>query len=472
MEDVASGGQQPAKYRPVGLSCEVAATLRLALPLALTQFGQIAMFTTDLALIGRLGDTYLAAGALAHTVLFIAFLIGMGVVAAVAPLTAQALGANDTRGVRRSLRVGIHGSLALFVPTVALLLLTSAPLLAALGQDIAVIDAAMTYLWGLSWSLLPAWIFMAIRGYMSAVGSAQPGLWIMVGAIPVNLALAYGLIYGALGLPALGLLGAGLATTIVNSAMCVIAAIYVANVEPYARHEPLANIWRPDWKQFRALFAIGSPIAVAFTFEHGLFTASNLMAGAISVSALAAHQIALQVASIAFMLPLGIGMAASVRVGLAYGGGDTAGTRQAGFVALALGGLGSLVTLVATIVFADVIPAFFLGARGEQNDTTFELASALLIFAAAFYVVDGFQSVAAGALRGLSDTRAAMVLAGVSFWGVGFPLCWILAFGAEFGVRGVWIGLLVALAAYAALLVYRFNAKTRPAARSLTSATQ
>ncbi|MEM7774400.1 MAG: MATE family efflux transporter [Pseudomonadota bacterium] len=440
---------------------EVVETLKLAVPLALTQLGQIAMFTTDLALIGRLGDTYLAAGALAHTVLFATFLLGMGLVSAVAPLTAQAVGAGDDRLVRRSLRVGIHAALALAVPTIALVQIYSEPMLVALGQVPAVAKDAAVYLSSLIWAVVPGWVFLAMRGYISAVGSAQPTLWITVAAIPLNLALAYVLIFGGFGIPALGLVGAGLATTIVNTGTCLAALWVVTRWHTYARYEPLVRFWRPDWAHFAKLMIVGLPIAAAMSLEHGLFTASNLMAGGFGVPQLAAHQIALQFAAIAFMIPLGIGMAASVRVGLAFGAGNPASARRAGFVALGLGVIVTVATMIATIAASSIVPMFFLGAETEANRATFQLASALMIFAAAFFIVDGLQTVAAGALRGFNDTAVPMLLAAFSFWGIGFPASWYLTYTLDFGVRGIWIGLLIALACYAASLIWRFELMSR-----------
>lgn len=443
------------------ISVEVAETLRLAVPLALTQLGQIAMFTTDLALIGRLGPEYLAAGSLAHTVLFAAFLIGMGIVSAVAPLTAQASGAGDERMVRRSLRVGIHAAFAVAIPTIWVVYAFAEQMLVGLGQNPSVAAHAAVYLSSLIWAVLPGWVFLALRGYMSAVGSAQPGLWIMVAAVPLNLGLAYVLIFGGFGLPALGLIGAGIATTAVNLLMCVAAGWVVATWPSYARFEPLVRVWRPDWEQFTKLLAIGLPIAAAMSMEHGLFTASNLMAGAISVPALAAHQIALQVASIAFMLPLGIGMAASVRVGHPFGARDMTSARRAGFVAVGLGLTVTMLTMLATIATSGIVPQFFLGEATEDNRATFQLASALMIFAAAFFVVDGLQTICAGALRGLNDTRIPMIFSGISFWFVGFPACWLLAFTLDYGPKGIWIGLLISLTCYAVLLVNRFERLSR-----------
>src|SRR4051794_25183293 len=197
------------------LAVELTETLRLAVPIALTQLGQIAMMTTDLALIGRLGDEAVAAAALAHTVLFIGFTFGMGLVSAVAPLAAQAFGARNPRGVRRALRVGLWAALVISLPIMAFPLYGE-PILVMLGQAPATAHLAQQYLFGLAWSVAPGLSFLAIRGFMGAVNRPEPGLWITLAAIPANAVLAYLLIHGALGLPRLELFGAGLATSMVN----------------------------------------------------------------------------------------------------------------------------------------------------------------------------------------------------------------------------------------------------------------
>src|SRR3981081_998233 len=193
------------------LADELAETLKLAVPIALTQLGQIAMMTTDIALIGRFGSEAVAAAALAHTVYFISFTFGMGLVSAVAPLAAQAFGARSPRGVRRALRVGLWASLAISLPIMAFPLYGEQILL-TLGQAPATARLAQHYLFGLAWGIAPALCFLAIRGFMGAVNRPEPGLWITLAAIPANGVLVYLLIHGALGLPRLGLFGAGLST--------------------------------------------------------------------------------------------------------------------------------------------------------------------------------------------------------------------------------------------------------------------
>jgi MATE family multidrug resistance protein len=225
---------------------EIIETVTLAWPIALTQLGQIAMMTTDLALIGRLGDGAVAAVGLAHLILFFGFVFGMGPVSAVAALAAQAYGAREPRMVRRSLRVGLWAAVMLGAP-INLAQLWGEDILLAAGQSPDTASLAARYLAGLAWSMIPAWCFIALRNFMGAVNRPEPALWIMLAAIPVNAVLAYALIHGAFGMPRLDLLGAGLATTIVNIAMCVAAVWICYACRPFKKYRVLGRFWRTDW---------------------------------------------------------------------------------------------------------------------------------------------------------------------------------------------------------------------------------
>lgn len=434
-------------------------TIRLAMPIAATQLGQIAMMTTDLALIGRLGDNAVAAAALAHTVFFVAFVIGMGLVSAVAPLAAQSLGARQPRNVRRSLRVGLWAALMLCVPMM-LLPLYGEQVLILLGQAPENARLAQRYLLGLAPGMAPALCFMAIRNFMGAVNRPEPGLWITLVAIPANAALGYALIHGHWGMPKLELLGAGVATTTVNFGMCAAALWFTYSQRPFKKFHVLGRFWRPDWPLMRQLVVIGAPIAVSFLLEYGLFSAAGLLMGLISTTALAAHQIALQIAAILFMVPFGIGMAATVRVGQAMGRGDRPAIRRAGAVAVALGiAFMTIMTLAVILVRFEVVGFFF--GNTQQGVAAVELAATLLLIGATFFIADGIQTVAAGALRGLSDTRVPLLLAAISYWAIGFPAAWGFAFWTSFGAIGVWIGLSIGTGIYAVLLVLRFRALTQ-----------
>src|SRR6266700_933428 len=331
------------------LAQELTETLKLAVPMALTQLGQIAMMTTDLALIGRLGDEAVAAAALAHTVFFVSFTFGMGLMSAVAPLAAQAFGARNPRLVRRSLRVGLWAGLLVSLPMMAFPLYGE-QILVMLGQASATAHLAQRYLFGLAWGITPALWFLAIRGFMGAVNRPEPGLWITLAAIPANAVLVYLLIHGELGLPRLELFGAGLGSTIVDFGM-LLAALWVAyGRRPFRKYHVLGHIWRLDWTLMRQLIVIGAPISIAFLLEYGLFAAAALLMGLIGTTALAAHQIALQIAAILFMVPFGIGMAATVRVGHAVGRGDAPAVKRAGFVATLLG-----IVLVSAMTLAVIL---------------------------------------------------------------------------------------------------------------------
>lgn len=449
-----------AAGRPSPWRIELTETVRLAIPMAATQLGQIAMMTTDLALLGRLGEDVVAAVALAHIVLFACFMLGTGLVAAVAPLAAQAFGAREPRMVRRALRVGLWAASFVGIPlTVAQLY--GFEILTALGQNPTIARLAGRYLDGLAWSMVPAWWFIALRSFMGAVNRPEPGLWITLVAIPANLGLAYVLIHGAFGLPRLDVFGAGLATTLINLGMCA-AGIWVCYARrPFRKYRVLGHFWRSDWPLMRELIVIGAPISGMFALEYGLFAAAAILMGWIGTTALAAHQIALQFASVIFMVPFGIAQAATVRVGQAVGRRDAAGTRLAGFVAVALG-VGFMLTMVLFAITArDLIPLAFLDGDAAHAAETIALTATLLLVGSTFFIADGIQSIAAGALRGLNDTRVPLAIAALSFWVIGLTSSYMLAFPAGLEAVGIWLGFSISIAVYATLLVWRFHALTR-----------
>jgi MATE family multidrug resistance protein len=332
------------------------------------------------------------------------------------------------------------------------------PILLMLGQSPVAADLAQQYLFGLTWSILPALWFLAIRGFMSAVNRPEPILWITLAAIPANALLVYLLLYGAFGLPNLGLFGAGLATSIVNFGTLLAALWFVARRRPFRKFHALGHLWRIDWGLMRQLVVIGAPISISFLLEYGLFGAAGLLMGVISTTALAAHQIALQVAAILFMVPFGISIAATVRVGHAIGRSDASGVRRAGMVATWLGiAIGVALTL-AVMLSRFGIATIFLG---ENTDATAELSATLLLVGSTFFVADGIQTIAAGSLRGMNDTRVPLLFATLSYWLIGFPCAWWLAFHTPLGAVGVWIGLSVGTAVYATLLLLRFRSLAR-----------
>jgi multidrug resistance protein, MATE family len=442
------------------LASEFAETLRLAAPMALTQLGQIAMMTTDLAFIGRLGGEAVAAAALAGTVYWISFTFGMGLMSAVAPLAAQAFGAGKARMVRRSLRAGLWAALLISLPIMAFPL-RGEQILLSLGQAAVPAHLAQQYLFGLAWGVAPALWFIALRGFMGAINKPEPVLRITLAAIPANAALVYLLIYGEFGLPRLGMFGAGLATTLINVSTFIAGMWFATRKKPFADYRVLTRLWHIDWTLMRQLVAIGAPISMAVLMEYGLFSAAALLMGLISTTAIAAHQIALQVTAILFMIPYGISMAATVRVGHAVGRNDAGGVKRAGIVALLIGIAIAAVLTLAVIATRFGIARLFLGEGLANADATIELAATLLLVGATFFITDGLQTIATGALRGMKDTSVPLLFAAIGYWAIGFSTaCW-LGFWTPLGAIGVWIGLSLGTAAYAALLLARFHVLAR-----------
>jgi MATE family, multidrug efflux pump len=355
--------------------------------------------------------------------------------------------------------VGLWVSLVISLPMMASPLYGEEILL-ALGQAAHSAALAQRYLYGLAWGIAPALGFIALRGMMSAVNRPQPPLWITIAAIPANAFLVYALIHGLFGLPQLGLLGAGLATTLVNFGTFFAALAIVARRKPFADDHPLAHLWRIDWPLMRQLLAIGAPISFSLLMEYGLFSSAALLMGLISTTALAAHQVALQVTAVLFMIPLGIGLAATVRVGHAFGRNEPAAVKRAGLIAALLG-----IVLVSALTLAIVVGRYALArlffGSGDANEATIELTATLLLVGATFFIADGLQTIMGGALRGLNDTRMTLVFAAIGYWAVAFPAGWVLAFHAGLGAVGVWIGLSLGTFVYAGLLILRFRLLAR-----------
>ena len=430
-------------------------TMRLAAPMALTQLSQIAMMSTDLAFIGRLGGDAVAAAALAGTVYFVGSTFGMGLMSAVAPLAAQAYGASDAGLVRRALRVGLWAGLFIALP-IMLIALNGEAILLALGQAPGVAHLAQNYLAGLAWGIAPMLWFLALRSFMGAVNRPEPVLWITLAAIPLNALLVYPLLYGQWGFPQLGLTGVGLATSTVNLGTFLAGLWFATCRAPFRDYHVLARLQRIDWRLMRQLLVIGAPISLSFLLEYGLFSAAAILMGLISTAALAAHQIALQITAILFMVPFGISMAATVRVGHATGRNDTIGVRRAGLMAMLLGVSLAVLFTVGIILARYDIVQLFLGSGLADAEATAALAATLLLVGTTFFITDALQTIAVGALRGIKDTRVPLLLAVLGYWLIGFPASYVLGLRTALGATGIWIGLSLGTAIYAALLVMRF----------------
>lgn len=434
---------------------ELRATLALAWPLVVSNLAATLLTTVDLILIGRLGADALGAAALATNLFHTCLMVGIGLVSAVAPLVAADYGRNryGVRDIRRTVRQGLWAALAISCPILVILSLGE-PLLIFAGQQPHVAAAAAEYLSALRWAFVPILLFIVLRIFMAALGRPGWGLAIALAGLPVNLSLAWLLIFGRLGAPALGLVGAGIATGLTATlALLALSAVLVTD-RRLRRYHVFGRLWRPDWPRFRAVWRVGLPIAAALLLETSLFGASGLMMGVIGATELAAHTIALQIASICFVVPLGIGQAATIRVGHALGARDPAAIGRAGWSAFMLALAFTATTAIVLFSFPRLLIGAFIDL--EANPEVVRLAVSFLAFAALFQLADGSQVVGAGMLRGLQDTRVPMLMAGFGYWAIGAPLGWLLAIGLGVGGAGLWAGLAIGLTTVAALMIRRW----------------
>lgn len=439
---------------------EIAAMLKLAVPLAATQLLMIGINTTDVVMMGWLGPDKLAAGSLGFTLYMPAFLFGVGLLSTVAALAAQALGAKEYRGVRRSVRQGLWIATAYGV-LAGLFLWNGEAILLALGQNAATAALAGGYLHAALWGFPAAIWVIVLRGFVTALSRPRSALLIILAGTLLNAALNYVLMFGHFGFPRLELVGAGIATSIVNYLMVAIFLAAIQADRRFRRHAILARFWRPDWPRFRRLLALGLPIGITVLAETAFFSSAAILMGWISVSALAAHTIALQCAAVAFMVPLGVSQATTVRVGLAFGAGDRERIGRSGWTAFILGTAFMSCSALAFWFAGPQLVGLFLDRGMAENAATIALAVAFLRIAAVFQLLDGAQVIGVGALRGLQDTLVPMVIAVLGYWAIGFPVAALLGFPLALGGEGVWWGLASGLAVVAGLLVWRFAGRDR-----------
>ena len=435
---------------------EFHATFTLALPIVLTQLAQIGIRATDTIFMGRLGTEELAAGALGGNFYFLLYLFGLGVVVSVSALASRARGAGNTDGVRRIVRQGFWVATAIGAPFVVVLWQIEAILL-LLGQSAANSALAENYIQMMVWGFVPSLWMVSLRSFVSALSRPRSVLLVTLIGVVVNAFGDYALMFGNFGFPALGLAGAGVSSSFVNFLMFSTLLVYVVKDKDFRRYAILRRFWRPDWARFREIFRLGLPIGATLLFEVGLFFTASILMGLISTEQLAAHQIAMQCISVMFMVPLGFAQAATIRVGLAAGAQNRQAISRAGWAAIMLGG--SFMIAASYVFWFHPLPIIrlFLGARVAANPEVVNFAVLLLAVAAIFQIADGLQALAAGALRGLKDTRVPMVYAVFGYWAVGFPVSLILAFSLGLEGVGVWSGLAAGLVIVACLMLLRFR---------------
>lgn len=434
----------------------------LAWPIVLTNLAQNAMQTTDVVMMGWLGPEALAAGTLGFNIYFTPMIFGMGLLLSVAPMVAFEIGrrAHSVRDVRRTVRQGMWIALMIAVPLWAIMWHGEA-ILRAMGQDPALSAAAGSYLRAMQWALVPFYFFIVLRSFVSALERPGWALAIMLLAVVFNAFANWVLMFGNLGMPAYGIVGTGIATTLSATLMFAGLALVVILHPRFRRYRLFGRFWRSDWPRFREMLRLGLPISGILTFEVSLFGASALLMGLIGAASLAAHAIAIQLASLAFMVPMGIAQAATVRVGRAYGAQSAQGIAMAGWSAFGLGIAFMMLTASIMVAAPLVLISGFLDTADPANAEVVRLAVLFLAIAALFQIVDGAQAVAAGMLRGLQDTKIPMFYAAIGYWGIGMPSGILLAFWSGMQGTGIWLGLCIGLAAVALMLVVRWLRRDR-----------
>ncbi len=454
--DVAHAGVRVRGHGFDSWIAEARELLKLSGPLILTQLAQMAIGTTDTLMLARFSNVALAGAMLGNTMFYFCWLLGSGPSSAVSPMIAHILGANpdDRDHARVVVRMGFWSVLMVGLPLV-LFLQFAKPMLMALGQSEQLAGAASAFVVPLSIGLPFSLGFQVLRNYSTALSKPNASLIVMAMAIFFNALFDYTLIFGHFGFPRLGLLGSGIASA-TSFAVSFGLMLTVVRLTPKLHaHRIFRNFRQPDWAKLREIYVLGLPIGLTMMFEATLFFSSNFFMGHFGLEYLAAHTIAMNVPSVTFMVPLGVAMAATVRVGLAAGAGDREAAQRAGWSAILVATGFMTLTSAVLAIWPLQIAQLYLPAT-QQNMPSLLLAVTFLHVAAAFQIFDGVQVTAALSLRGLKDARAPMWIAGASYWLAGFPTCMLFAFGFGLKGLGIWYGLAFGLLVAGVLMCWRF----------------
>ena len=429
---------------------ELRATLHLAGPLVLGQLSAIGMNVIDTLLAGHYGAQTLAAVAIGANVWVLAIVAAIGVMLAMPPTVAQLSGAGERERIGGVLRQALWMALVLGI-VLFFAVRHAGPLLRIMGIDAAIAGEAQKFLRAISWGAPALTGYFALRGFSEGLALTRPTMYFGALGLVLLAPIGYVFMYGAFGLPARGAQGSGMATATVLWIQFAAFASYIARRRHYRSFAPFAHWQWPQPHAIYDLLRLGVPMGISLFMEASLFVTAALLIGSLGGDAVAGHQIAINVASVTFMVPLGIAMATTVRVGRAVGAGDGDGVRLAGFAGIAASLATQTVSCAAMALFPHGIAALY---TGDADVAAF--AAQLLLFAAAFQFSDGIQVTANGALRGLKDTTVPMAITTLAYWVIGMPTGYWLAFHAHFGASGMWMGMIAGLSVAAVLLFARF----------------
>jgi len=427
----------------------------LAYPVMLSMLGQVMTGVADSVMVGWTGAVPLAASSLANIFFSIPLFFGVGVSYAITPLVAQAEGANDQDKIINTLKNGSLINLATGLILVALIFSVE-PFMHAMGQPDEVVTLAIPYLSIIAISIIPTMIFQTYRQFAEGLQRTRVAMIIVVGSNLLNIILNYILIFGKYGFPEMGLNGAGWATLISRVVMALSMMLYVYYGRKFAAYQAGFSIGHYSRSLITKMLHIGLPAGSQFVFEAGAFGFSALMMGWIGTTALAAHQIAINLATISYMTTSGLGAAATIRVGNFWGQRDTANLRASAFSMI---GMATVIMTAWALLF--IFGRYFLPALYIDDQAVIELTASLLIIAAFFQLSDGIQVVTAGALRGLQDVKIPSLLIFIAYWIIALPLGYWLAFPLQMGAKGIWIGLFLGLTLTATAMVVRLHKLSR-----------
>jgi len=430
-------------------------TVQLALPVIVGQLGIILMGVVDNAMVGQIGYNPLAASALANGIFFLIFVIGMGVTYAVSPLVANALGKGNAEQCGNILKQSLVINVAIGI-VLGFITYFSAGLFRFMHQGKEVVEYAIPYLQILSFSIPMMMAFLTYKHFLEGLSIMRPAMVIVLLANVVNASANYCLIYGNFGFPKLELNGAGISTLSSRFFMMIMLILFLHRNKRVKKYKVNLRHYKIDWKVTKEILSLGLPSGIQYFFEVGAFFFTAIMIGWFGAQQLAAHQIALNIASITYMMVVGVSAAAAIRVAKYMGEGNEQETKRAGLSALFLAG--GFMTLCGILFFFtnNFLPELYI-----NNYEVKTIAASLILIAAFFQIFDGIQCVGLGILRGISDVTFPTAVTFVAYWVVGLPFGALLAFYFSLNVQGIWIGLSVGLATSASLLSFRFIKKTR-----------
>lgn len=419
--------------------------------MVLSQLGHIMVSVADSVMAGRLGTAQLAAASLGNSIFTIVLVFGLGISFSITPMVARADGRKNHTRIALVLLNGVVLNTLLGVVLFALFFGLS-PLIRYLNQPEAVVQLALPYVNVLFLSMVPLMVFQAFKQFAEGLSLTKQSMYISIFANLVNIGLNYVLIYGKLGFPAMGLVGAAWATLFSRILMALMMGGYILGYKRFERYRKYLHWQSLSWAHMARMFKLGLPISLQMIFEMGAFSFSAIMIGWMGARELAAHQIALNVASITYMMASGISAAATIRVGKLRGTGNLESVHHAGYSSLILGALFMAGSALVIILAKDFIPLLYVKDVAVQD-----LAAQLLIIAAIFQLSDGVQVVGLGALRGLEDVRVPSMISLFSYWLIALPVGYALGFWLNLGAIGVWLGLFTGLTIAALLLFFRFR---------------